>query len=152
MDVKRDRANASCLCSAHIDCTRSRRKCENVAFFHRPRAQPRNIIGRRGSFTAAAKNRTCALTQKCNNGSEFRIVVKRVPTRCSLQMVLPAVLAMPHICLRLGAYWQLNCCGDTTVAVNVRALQPNSCLYWQLFLFSVQNGLHRDSTCMYSSA
>ena len=37
--------------------------------------------------------------------------------------------------VRLGAHWQLNCCGDATVAVNVCALQLNSCLYWQLFFF-----------------
>jgi len=37
--------------------------------------------------------------------------------------------------VRLGAHWQLNCCCDKTVAVNVRALQRNSCLYWQHFFF-----------------
>jgi hypothetical protein len=49
-------------------------------------------------------------------------------------------------------HWQLNCCGDKTVAVDMRALQRNSCLYWQLLCLSVQNGLHRDSTCMCSAA
>jgi len=39
------------------------------------------------------------------------------------------------IAVRQGAHWQLNCCGDTTVAVTMRALQRNSCLYWQRFLF-----------------
>jgi hypothetical protein len=39
------------------------------------------------------------------------------------------------ISLRLGAHWQLNSCGDKKVAVNVRALQLNSCLYRQLFFF-----------------
>ena len=36
---------------------------------------------------------------------------------------------------RLGAHWQLNGCGDKTVAVNVRALQLNNCLFGQLFFF-----------------
>ena len=39
------------------------------------------------------------------------------------------------VTVRLGAHWQLNCCGDKTVAVNVRAMQRKSCLYWQLFFF-----------------
>jgi hypothetical protein len=37
--------------------------------------------------------------------------------------------------LRLGTYWQLNCCGDKKGSVTVRALQLNSCLYRQLFFF-----------------
>ena len=31
--------------------------------------------------------------------------------------------------------------------MNVRALQLNSCSYWQLFLLSVQNGLHIAYVC-----
>ena len=53
-----DRANASCSCSVHTGCTRSWAKCENVAFLS---SSSRTEIGRRASFTAAAKYRSCAL-------------------------------------------------------------------------------------------
>jgi len=36
--------------------------------------------------------------------------------------------------LRLGAHWQLNSCGDKTVALNVRALQLKQLLVWATFL------------------
>jgi len=37
--------------------------------------------------------------------------------------------------LRLGGHWQLSTCGDKNVAVTVRALQLESCLYRRLFFF-----------------
>jgi hypothetical protein len=73
---------------------------------------------------------------------------------------------MHHLCLtntetqkqsqtwrvRLGAHWQLTSCGDKIVAVNVRALATEKLLVQATFFLSVQNGLHRDSICICSSA
>jgi len=53
---------------------------------------------------------------------------------------------------RLGAHWQLNYWGDKKkVAVNVRTV-TKQLLVLATFSLSVQNGLHRDSMCLSSSA
>jgi len=48
---------------------------------------------------------------------------------------------------RARAQWQLNSCGDKTVAVNVRALQLNGCLYWQLFFFQYRMDFTETCVC-----
>ena len=57
--------------------------------------------------------------------------------------------------VRLRAQWQLNGSGDETVAVggtvNVRALQLNSCLYWQLGFFQYRMDF-TETACVVSSA
>ena len=49
---------------------------------------------------------------------------------------LPVTNTRALMPFRPGAHWQLNCCGDKKVAVNVcGAPQLNCCLYWQLVFF-----------------